>query len=24
MIYGVLGLLIKWPMKETNSNRLDQ
>lgn len=24
MAYGVLGLAIMWPMKETNSNRLDQ
>jgi MHS family proline/betaine transporter-like MFS transporter len=24
MVYGVIGLLIMWPMKETNKNRLDQ
>jgi MHS family proline/betaine transporter-like MFS transporter len=24
MAYGALGLLIMWPMKETNANRLDQ
>ena len=24
MVYGVIGLLIMWPMRETNDRRLDQ
>ena len=24
IVYGIIGLLIMWPMKETNARRLDQ